>query len=167
MTWVSLIREKGSGDTSLIPGVRSLHQTAVWRSVLRYKPICTPILHKTSAGPRIQDYVTRLLFLVRGWGLDTKLFGTSQLTCTFPVDLCPQWLQVGHQETGYAGVKEGWQVVSQEEGGAVVGCAHAKRKDHGLCVWGREEEFLWEFSIFKTSRCESLNVNILIGTVYN
>ena len=68
--------------------------------------------------------------------------------------------------TGYAGVKEGWQVVGQEEEGAVVGCAHAKRKDHGLCVYGGGRRNLLG-SIFKTSRCESLNVNILIGTVYS
>lgn len=68
--------------------------------------------------------------------------------------------------TGYAGVKEGWQVVGQEEEGAVVGCAHAKRKDHGLCVYGGGRRNLFG-SIFKTSRCESLNVNILIGTVYS
>ena len=67
----------------------------------------------------------------------------SQLTCTFPVDPCPQWLQVSHQVTGYAGAKGGWQAVGQEEGGAVVEYAHAKRKDHGLCVCGGEGEGIY------------------------
>ena len=50
--------------------------------------------------------------------------------------------------TGYAGAKEGWQVVGQEEGGEVVGCAHAKRKDHGLCVYGGGRRNLFGSSVF-------------------
>ena len=61
---------------------------------------------------------------------------------------CPRWLQVSHQVTGYAGAKGGWQAVGQEEGGAVVEYAHAKRKDHGLCVYGGGGRNLSRSSVF-------------------
>lgn len=65
------------------------------------------------------------------------------------MDPCPRWLRVSHQVTGYAGVKGGWQVEGQGEGGAVVEYAHAKRKDHDLCVLGEGEGiYLSRSSVF-------------------
>lgn len=130
-------RGKGSGDTSL-------NQGAARRSILQHKPICKSNLQHA---PRIQACATRL-FPCKRAGSDTTLFGTSQLTCTSPVDLYPRWLRVSHQVTGYAGAKGGWQVEGQGEGGAVVEYAHAKRKDHDLYVYGGGGRNLSRSSVF-------------------